>query len=160
MSQENVENAPMRLESTVTIVRPPDDVWEFIADPMNDPKWCEKVVSVEQVGGDGPGLGAKYRVLHRPKPLKRATELAMEVVEFDHPHRMRLREEDEDAVFNVAYELEPTGRDTRVSQIDEIDWKISKLALPLARVMVRRDLRRQFESLKHLLESETADSVS
>jgi hypothetical protein len=127
-------------------------VWEFIADARNDPCWCEKVASVEQVTGQGPGPSAKYRVLHRPRPRRPPIELAMEVVEFEPPHRLRWREEDADAVFNVLYELEPEGAATRLSQVDDIDWKIPKPLRPIGRIMVSRDIRRQFGSLKHLLE--------
>lgn len=82
----------------------------------------------------------------------------MEVVEFDEPLRLRWREEDEDAVFHVLYELEPDSGGTRLSQTDDIDWKISKLAFPVARVMVGRDLGRQLASLKALLEAQTSMS--
>jgi uncharacterized protein YndB with AHSA1/START domain len=142
----------MHIEKTENIARPPEVVWAFIADARNDPRWCHKVDSVEQVAGDGPGPGAKYRVLHRPRPRKPPSELTMEVVEYDQPRRLRWREEDEDGVFNVVYQLEATGRGTRLSQIDDIDWKISKLAFPIARVMVSRDVVRQLASLKRTLE--------
>jgi uncharacterized protein YndB with AHSA1/START domain len=145
----------VRIEQSIEIARSPDDVWRFIADARNDPEWCDKVDSVEQAAGDGPGPGARYRVLHRPRPRRPPVELATEVVAFDEPHRMGLREEDEDAVFNVTYELEPTADGTRLTQTDEIDWKISRLALPIARLMVSRDLRRQFATVKRLLEADS-----
>ena len=143
----------MRIEKTVTIARAVEEVWEFVADARNDPRWCEKVVSVEQLVGDGPGQEAKYRVMHRPRPLKPAVELTMDVVEFDPPRRLRWREEDADAVFNVLYDLEPTASGTRLKQVDDIDWKIGRAALPVARLMVSRDIGRQLRSLKRLLES-------
>lgn len=144
----------MRIERTVVIDRPPEHVWGFIADARNDPQWCEKVESVEQTSGDGPGPTATYRVRHRPKPFKPATALAVEVVGFEPPRRLGLREEDEDAVFNVVYELEPHADGARLSQIDDIEWKISRLLAPIARVMVRRHLGRQFATLKTLLEAD------
>ncbi|MBA3263609.1 MAG: SRPBCC family protein [Thermoleophilaceae bacterium] len=143
----------MRIEKTVKIARAVGEVWEFVADARNDPQWCEKVVSVEQLAGDGPGREARYRVMHRPRPFKPAVELTMDVVEFDPPHRLRWREEDEDAVFNVLYDLEPAASGTRLNQVDDIDWKIKKAALPIARLMASRDIGRQFRSLKRLLES-------
>jgi uncharacterized protein YndB with AHSA1/START domain len=145
---------PVRIEKTIAIARPVEEVWEFVVDARNDPQWCEKVVSVEQLAGDGPGRDARYRVMHSPRPFKPAVELTMDVVEFDPPHRLRWREEDADAVFDVVYELEPTASGTRIKQVDDIDWKIGKAALPIARLMVSRDIGRQFRSLKRLLESD------
>jgi hypothetical protein len=75
------------------------------------------------------------------------------VQEFDPPRRMRLREEDDDGVFDVIYELEQASEGTRLTQRDQIDWKIPRFQQPLARVMVSRDLQRQFAALKRLLES-------
>ena len=102
----------MRIEKTVTIARTRQDVWAYISDLRNDPEWCEKVDSVEQTAGEGPGLGAKYRVMHRPRPRKPAVALEVEVVQFDPPLLMGLREEDDDTVFNVIYQLE-AGAGTR-----------------------------------------------
>jgi uncharacterized protein YndB with AHSA1/START domain len=143
----------MRIERATQIAQPRDRVWEFIADARNDPGWCGKVDSVEQLAGDGPGPGARYRVLHRPKPLRGPVELVMEVVEFDPPRRLRWREEDNDAVFDVVYDLAQRGDGTRLTQIDQIDWKIPRLLVPVGRFMVRRDLERQLAALKRLLEA-------
>jgi uncharacterized protein YndB with AHSA1/START domain len=143
---------PMRIERSTVIAAPPERVWEFIADARNDPRWCPKVESVEQVEGHGPHPGARYRAVHRPKPLRGPVDLTMEAVEFDPPRRLRWREEDDDGVFDVVYELEPEAGGTRLSQIDHIDWKISRLAFPIARFMVGRDLTRQLAALKRLLE--------
>jgi hypothetical protein len=96
----------VRIEKSVTIARPVEEVWDFVADARNDA-----------------------------------------------PHRLRWREEDADAVFNVLYELEPTGSGTQIKQVDDIEWKIGKAALPIARLMVSRDISRQFRSLKRLLET-------
>jgi hypothetical protein len=77
----------------------------------------------------------------------------MDAVEFDPPRRLLWREEDADGVFNVTYELEPVAAGTRLTQLDDIEWRIPRLALPIARLMVGRDLRRQLSSLKRILET-------
>jgi uncharacterized protein YndB with AHSA1/START domain len=143
----------MRIEQTVQIDRPVDDVWEFIADARNDPRWCDKVESVEQVAGKGPGSQARYRALHRPIRLKKPKELAVTIEEYEPPRRLRLREEDGDAVFHVTYELEEARDGTSLTQKDEIEWKIPLPARPIGGVMVSRDVRRQFAALKRLLEA-------
>jgi uncharacterized protein YndB with AHSA1/START domain len=148
MSQER-----MGIEKTVAIERRPEEVWAYIADPRNDPHWCAKVMSVQQVSGKGPGSEARYRVIHRPVRLKKPKELAVTVEEFTPPHRMRLREEDDDGVFDVTYELQPAENGTRLTQHDEIAWKIPRLQRPIARRMVSRDVQNQLSALKRLLEA-------
>lgn len=148
MSQET-----MGIEKAVVIDLPIEEVWAFIADPRNDDRWCPKIESVEQVGGNGPGSDASYRVIHRPIRLKKPKELVVTVEEFEPPHRMTMREEDDDAVFDVTYELHPTEGGTRLTQRDQIAWKIPKFQIPIARRMVSRDIQNQLAALKGLLEA-------
>lgn len=142
----------MELETTIVIDRPMQEVWEHIADLRNDPGWCKKVDSVEQLSGDGPGADARYRAMHRPRPLAKAKELMVSVEEYAPPSRVRLREEDDDGVFDVTYELEPVGDGTRLTQRDRIDWKIPRFQQPIARRIVSRDIANQFSALKRRLE--------
>ena len=144
----------MEIEKTIVIGRPVEEVWAFIADARNDPRWCKKVESVDQVSGDEPGPQARYRVLHRPIPLKKPKELAVTVDEYSPPSRLRLREEDDDGVFNVTYELEPLADGTRLTQHDRIEWKIPRFQYPIARRMVSRDIANQLSGLKRRLEAD------
>jgi hypothetical protein len=73
------------------------------------------------------------------------------VEEFDPPRRLRFREEDDDGVFSVTYDLELVGKATRLTQRDQIDWRIARFQVP-ARRMVSRDIGNQFSVLKRLLE--------
>ena len=142
----------MKIEKTIEIPQPIEAVWAFIADGRNDPRWCDKVVSVDQTAGEGPGRDAGYRVIHRPVRLRKPKELTVTVEAFEPPRRMRLREEDDDGIFDVTYALESTGDGTRLTQHDEIDWKIPRFQRPIARAMVSRDIERQLSALKALLE--------
>src|SRR5712691_8838875 len=109
----------MRIEKTVGISRPPEEVWTFIADARNDPQWCDKVDSVDQIAGEGPGRDARYRMLHRPDRLRKAKELAVTVEEYEPPRQLRFREDDDDAIFEVTYRLAETAEGTELTQIDE-----------------------------------------
>jgi uncharacterized protein YndB with AHSA1/START domain len=143
----------MRIEKTVMIDRPLEKVWEYIADSRNDPQWCDKVMSVNQVTGDGPGPDASYRMVHRPVRLKQAKEMTVTVEEFDPPRRLRVREEDDDSVFYVTYDLESAGAGTRLTQRDQVEWRIPGSQRPIARWIAGRDIKNQFSTLKRLLES-------
>ena len=139
--------AGSRVEESIEIARPPDIVWAFLADPLNDPRWCPKVKSVE------PIAGSRWRVVHKPVPFRPSMELALEHIEVRRPHSLTLREEDDASVFDVEYRLEPSANGTRLTQVSAFAWK------KLPRVLhgtfargVRRDLRTQLQALKRLLE--------
>lgn len=154
MSQESTN-----IERTIVIARPLEEVWEYIADLRNDPQWCDKVVSVKQLAGDGPGPNTSYRVVHRPVRLKQSKELAVMVEEFEPPRLMRMRAEDDDGVLSVTYgleqnhDMERSGEATRLTQRDRIEWKVPRLQVPIARRMVGRDIENQLLTLKSLLET-------
>jgi uncharacterized protein YndB with AHSA1/START domain len=141
------------VERSITIDRPIEEVFAFVADPRNDPRWCKRVLSVEQVAGDGPAAGARYRGLHRPVRVRPPLQLAVEVLDVEPPHRMTLRAVDNDGVFDVAYELRPDDAGTRITQRDDVD--LVGVPRPLHRIARRnigRHLDEQLAALKRLLE--------
>jgi uncharacterized protein YndB with AHSA1/START domain len=129
-----------------------EDVFNYVADPSNDPAWCAKVLSVEQVGDEGPGPGARYEVLHRPVPFRPARRMAYTCVEWEPPVRIAWREEDRADVIGVTYELEPVWTSTRLTQRDEARLGAPGILHPLLRLGIARDVTRQLRALKHVLE--------
>jgi hypothetical protein len=118
-----------------------------VVEPANDPRWCRKVKFVEPAG-----VG-RWRVLHKPVPLRPPIELILEHLELRPAERLALREEDEASVFEVEYRLEPRGAGTRFTQISDFEWKTRPRVLHRAfEHGVRRDVRRQVRALKRLLE--------
>ncbi len=138
---------------SVEIRRSPEDVFAFVSDPRNDPRWCPKVLSCEQSTGDRLTPGARFVALHRPTRMKLKARLEIEIVSLDPPRSASLREEDEDGIFDVFYSLEGIPDGTRFSQRSKIEWKIAKPLQLLANRMVSRHLDGQMTSLKRLLES-------
>ena len=51
----------MKFENVVEINAPVDEVFKFVADMRNTPKWNYYVTRVVQESGNGPALGARYR---------------------------------------------------------------------------------------------------
>jgi hypothetical protein len=138
----------IRVEESIEIARPLESVWAVVADPLNDPRWCDKVKSVELTGHN------RWTAIHKPVPLRPAMEQALEHEEVEAPRRLKLREEDEASIFEVEYHLAHTESGTRLTQISQFEWK------SLPRVLhgtfargVRRDVRKQLRALKRLLES-------
>jgi uncharacterized protein YndB with AHSA1/START domain len=139
--------AGSRVEESVVIARSPQSVWDFVANPLNDPRWCAKVRSVEPAGK------RRWRVAHRPVPFRPPMELTVEQLELRPPESLSLREEDEASVFDVEYRLEPSGDGTRFTQVSSFAWKrLPRILHGTFERGVRRDLRGQLKALKRVLE--------
>lgn len=94
----------MRVEARIAIARPPEEVWEFVVDHSNDPTWCRKVKAAEPAGG------AKWKVWHKPVPLRPVALLETTHL-YEDPPDLAIREEDPSSVFDVEYRLERTSRE-------------------------------------------------
>jgi carbon monoxide dehydrogenase subunit G len=138
----------MRVEESIEIARSQQEVWQFIADPTNDPRWCSKVKSVEPAGD------LRWKVIHKPVPLRPAVALTVEHTELEPPVRLRMREEDNASVFVVEYRLADSGGGTRLTQVSDFEWK--RLPRILHRTFsrgVQRDVQAQLRALKGVLEA-------
>jgi uncharacterized protein YndB with AHSA1/START domain len=142
----------MQIVRAVVIDRHIEDVFAYVADPLNDPHWCAKVLSVEQIEGEGPGPGARYEVLHRPLPLRPPRRMTYTCVAWEPPVRIQWHEDDGADVLDVTYELEAVWTATRLTQRDEGRLGAPRILQPLVRVGVGRDVAQQLRALKRVLE--------
>lgn len=144
----------MAVERAIEIAAPPEEVFEFVADARNDPRWCATVKSCRLEEGEGGGPNARYLAEHRPTPFHRVMRRTLEVLEYERPRRVRWRQEDDNGLFDITYRFEPVGDGTRFVQSDAIAWKISRAAARFAeRFFVRRHIGEQMAALKKLLEA-------
>jgi uncharacterized protein YndB with AHSA1/START domain len=131
---------------SVEIDRPVAEVFAFVADARNDPRWCPKVQSVEQVDSD------RFGVVHKPVPGKPERRMDMTRVSVEAPRRIEWLEEDGVDVFRVTYELEATAGGTRLTQRSTADLGSSRLLRPVYKAGIGRDIAKQLKELKKLLE--------
>ena len=54
-------NALVAATASITVQRPSDVVFSFVCNPLNDPIWNRKVVSVEQLTPGPAAVGTKFR---------------------------------------------------------------------------------------------------
>ena len=121
----------------------------FCRGSVNDPRWCRKVKAVDAAGP------RRWSVLHKPAPLRAPAELVLEHLESEPPTRLTMREEDDASVFSVEYRLTPAATGTQFTQVSVFEWKrLPRVLRATFRHGVRRDVRRQLQTLKRLLERE------
>ena len=145
----------MAVERSIEIARSPEEVFAFVADARNDPRWCPTVVACDQLNGDGPGENARYEAEHKPTPFHPVLPRSIEVSEYEPPRLVRWRQEDSNGVFLITYEVSEAPGGARLTQRDTIEWKVPRPAGWVAeRVFVRRHIGEQMETLKILLEKQ------
>jgi uncharacterized protein YndB with AHSA1/START domain len=149
---------PTRLEHTIEIDQPVPEVFAFVADPRNDPRWCPRVTSCEQRDGRGVVAGARFESTHHPT-LQRRHSRWIEILEIVPHERIRTRQEDNIGIFTIDYLVAPTARGSLLTQRDEIAWKGTPVHRAVGTRVIRRHMRSQLESLKRLLEGERDPSL-
>ena len=142
----------MRAELTIEIARTPDEVFAYLTDVENLTVWQSGVRAAEIEGGGEPRAGA--RIYESRQLLGRELHTTLEIAEYAPPRLFVLRALDGPVPFTVRHELEADGEGTLLTVVGEGDAGL----LPgfAAGLMVRRaekQFRKDFECLKHLLES-------
>lgn len=143
----------MRIQTGTTIRRPAEQVFAVVGDPRNDPRWCPHVRSVRQVAGEGPAPGARYEAVH--DPLGKPVDLAYEILAYEPPRRIVLRQDDDLGTFTTTVLLEARGPDeTRLTQTSKVRFRSfgRRLLAPVIRRFVIKGNREQFARLQALLE--------
>src|SRR6478672_7680001 len=103
--------APMAhgFSGTTTINKPIDEVFAFLADGTNDPKFSPRVQEITKTT-DGPvGVGTVFKSTVKDAGMKSGREF--ELTEFDQPTKIRWSEVSKNSVTvpEGGYDLEPAG---------------------------------------------------
>ena len=142
----------VELEYKVTIERPPAEVFAFLHDPANDPKWQVGTIETRQVSEGPVAVGTAFRQTARS--AGRRWEVAYTLTEYDPPVRSALEGRIGGIRFRGGHELEPADGGTRLTVSGELAASgLMRLALPLLAPLWKRDAKRSFPRLKKALET-------
>jgi uncharacterized protein YndB with AHSA1/START domain len=104
-----------RFGATVVIDRPIDQVFAFLADGENDPKFSSRVLEIAKTTDGPPGVGTVYSSTVKDAGMK--TKREFELTEFEAPARIRWAETSKNLVTATegGYDLAPAGKGTSVT---------------------------------------------
>jgi uncharacterized membrane protein len=134
-------------EHSITVDRPIDEVFAFLADAENDPRWRSAVLDIERVGGEG--VGARYRQGVRG-PMGRRVPADIEITEYTPPSTIGFRGTAGPVRPVGRYELEAADGGTRVR------FSLSVQPHGFARLMtpgVARAMRSEVQAIERLPEA-------
>jgi uncharacterized protein YndB with AHSA1/START domain len=122
-----------RFEGTTVIDRPIEEVFAFLSDGTNDPKFSPRVLEISKTT-DGPtGVGTIYKSTVKDAGVK--TQREFKITEFEPPTKIRWTEVSKNLVTapEGGYDLAPEGGGTRVTIYNVLEGHgPGKLIAPLA----------------------------
>jgi uncharacterized protein YndB with AHSA1/START domain len=101
--------------ASVVIDRPPEEVFDFLAAGVNDPKFSARVLEIAKTTDGPPGVGTVFASTVKDAGMKSQREF--EYTEFERPAKLRWRENSTNAVMvsEGGYDLEPANGGTKLS---------------------------------------------
>lgn len=142
----------VKVEASVDIDRPIDEVFAYVMDPAKTPEWSS--ISLEAtLEGAGP-IGVGSRIKGVGKILGRRQESTSEVTVFEPPFRVAMRAVSGPGRFELERRLESIGKGTRYHSTLVADpGGLFKLADPIVSALMKRTVETDLHTLKAMLES-------
>jgi uncharacterized membrane protein len=143
----------MRVEESIEINKPPEEVFDYVSDVGNFPQWMAHTLEVRKDTGGPPQQGDRFTVAI--KSVGRRFETPYERTSY----KPNLRYTDRAVGGPIPnqrwnYTFEEVQGGTRLSRAVEAEsGGILKLLEPLQKRAVKRQLRKDLQSLKDLLEA-------
>jgi len=136
----------VRVTTTTQIACPPEDVFGMLADLRNDTQWNSRVSSAELLSPEPVGLGSRFAVVNG------GTAYDVTITTYERPSRLVL-EASGKPDLTIAYAFTPTGEGTELES--DFDFRPNgalKVLFPVLAPVIRRDVPKQFATLKALCE--------
>jgi carbon monoxide dehydrogenase subunit G len=133
----------VRAELTIEIARTPEDVFAYLTDVSNLPKW-QAGVKDARVRED--------KIEETRSFLGRELHTTLEIVDQDERHVFSIRALNGPVLFTVRHELEPTDGGTRLTVSAEGD--VPGFASGFVAQRAKTQFRKDFARLKEILEND------
>ncbi len=142
----------LKVEHSVNIDRPVEEVWAYIKDPRNDTEWQSMIVEAVKVSEGPMGVGTVEHIT--AKVLGRRFDTTFEVTEYEPNKRSRIKSTSGPLAYTGTYEVERADGGTRFMWATEGDpGGFFKVAEPLVVRVISRQVQADLATLKDLLET-------
>ncbi len=142
----------IRFTTSVRISRPVDEVFAYVSDPRNFPRWNSAVQAVRKTSAGDTSVPSTY-LMERALPSGRAVN-ELEVVTREWPREFAIRTTAGPTPFRYRYGFSAEKSETVVHLDAEVDLIGPAALLPkLARRAVKKGVDDNLATLKHILEA-------
>jgi carbon monoxide dehydrogenase subunit G len=140
---------------TAVVDRPIDEVFAFLADGTNDPKFSPRVQEIRRAGDGPPGVGTVYESTVKDAGMK--TSRTFEYTRFEAPTTIRWTERSKNMITvpDGGYDLEAVGdRQTKVTIRNTLEGHgFGKLILRFALGAAKKDAPEFAQRIKAAVEA-------
>jgi uncharacterized membrane protein len=134
-------------ENTIRIERPVDEIFAFLSDFENIPKWNYYVLEVRQLSERPIGVGTTYH------QVRKADQQDFRIIEFEPDHTVTVKTLPQSSPsFERRFTLYEEGDTTRVRDEWKLDTGRPAVLERLARGRVKSAVAENLAKLKELLE--------
>ncbi len=140
------------LQTRIDIARPAADVFDFVADQTNAPRWQKGLHEVRRTTPGPIGVGTEHVFVRRFAGMK--IESRNRFTRYDPGRFVAFEIPSGQITGEASYLVEPTGTDTS-RLTSEVHFRVSGLAglaAPLLARVFERDTKRDEAALKEVLE--------
>jgi uncharacterized membrane protein len=139
----------------ILISRPVDDVFAFVGDVRNRPRWDESVETEELTSPEPIGVGSTVRT--RLRSMGKDYEYTWEIVEHEPPIRMKVESTSGPFPTTLAFQFDSQDGETLVNaSVTGRPTGLLRLLQPIIARTTQKNLDRGYARLKRLLETDTA----
>jgi uncharacterized membrane protein len=137
----------LEFENTIRIDHPVDEVFAFLSDFENIPKWNYFVLEVKQLSASSIGIGTTYH------QVRKTDEQDFRITEFEANHRVAVKTLPRSSPsFERRFTLYEEGDTTRIRDEWKLDTGRPAIFERLARGRVKSAVAENLAKLKELLE--------
>ena len=142
-----------KLEESVVINRPTEEVFAFVADIEKMSQWMSELVEAKQTSEGPVGVGTTVNAV--ANVLGRRAESIQEVAEYEPNSKFTIKSTSGPVASKDKFTFESVAGGTKVTRVTEAELGgFFKLAEPLVARMLRRQFETNFANLKDLLEAQ------
>jgi carbon monoxide dehydrogenase subunit G len=141
-------------ELSTLVDRPMQDVFNFLSNPLNLPKWQSMVAGIEQITPGSVGVGSKYKV--QAEMVGRKIDGLMEITTFETPAKFGFTNQAGPMQVTVTVTLKPVGTGAKISLHAEGNpGGLFKIAEGVLAGQVKSQMEANLARLKAVLEAGT-----
>ena len=143
----------IKVEVSAVINRPVEEIFDYMSNPENSPKWQSGVLEAEQTSKGPTGVGATTREVR--KFMGRQIDQTFEITEYEPNRLIRQKTISGPMKLDTIYAFESAEGGTRVTMGGEGDsGGFFMLADPLINRMAKRQMEADLANLKDMLEAQ------